>query len=509
MANIYRRKQLWKTILLVVGVIIILASFWYTKTLVEDIAAEERNSVKIWAEALKKKARLVSYTDQLFNDLRIEERKKVKMLVEATKRLSGDSPNIDITFLTQILQDNTTVPVIWTDNEGRVKSHRNLDPEIEHTTKQLSDEVLRMGSKYKPIEIVYLNNQIDYLYYDDSRIFAELKHTFSDLEESFISEVVSNSASVPVIITDSSRTKIIAWGNMDSTVLEDSMNHQIIITELASQNRPIEISLQKGHTNFIYYKDSAILIQLKYYPFIQFGVIGIFILIGYVLFSTSRRAEQNQVWVGMAKETAHQLGTPLSSLMGWVEYMKAKKTDPVMAEELQKDVDRLQTITERFSKIGSLPELKSQNVKQALEPILAYMKTRSSKKVNFVLHENGSNIHAMLNVPLFHWVIENLVRNAVDAMAGKGKIEFGITENDQFVFLDIVDTGKGMSPKKKKDVFKPGYTTKGRGWGLGLTLTKRIVEDYHKGKVVVKHTKINEGTTFRITLSKSEKKSVS
>ena len=164
----------------------------------------------------------MSYTDQLFNDLRIEERKKVKMLVEATKRLSGDSPNIDITFLTQILQDNTTVPVIWTDNEGRVKSHRNLDPEIEHTTKQLSDEVLRMGSKYKPIEIVYLNNQIDYLYYDDSRIFAELKHTFSDLEESFISEVVSNSASVPVIITDSNRTKIIAWGNMDSTVLEDS-----------------------------------------------------------------------------------------------------------------------------------------------------------------------------------------------------------------------------------------------------------------------------------------------
>ena len=231
-------------------------------------------------------------------------------------------------------------------------------------------------------------------------------------------------------------------------------------------------------------------------------IIGIFILIGYVLFSTSRRAEQNQVWVGMAKETAHQLGTPLSSLMGWVEYIKAKNIDDVMAVELQKDIDRLQTITERFSKIGSLPELESENVKSSLLPIVEYMKTRSPKKVEFSIISTDDSINAMLNTPLFHWVIENLVRNAIDAMAGKGKIEFNISTNDNLVFLDISDTGKGMSQQKKKDVFKPGFTTKARGWGLGLTLTKRIIEDYHKGKIIVKQTVIDEGTTFRITLSK-------
>lgn len=502
MANIYRRKQLWKKVLLAVGVVIILASFWYTKNLVEDIASAERSSVKIWAEALKKKAKLVSYTDRLFEDLRTEERKKVNLWVEANKRLSSNSLTVDYVFLSQVIQDNTTVPVIWTDQNKRVKSHRNLYPKKNFTQTELASEVKRMGAKYKPIEISYLDDQMDYLYYDDSRIFSELKQTFSDLEKSFISEVVSNSASVPVVITDSSKTKIIAWGNMDSSLLADSTGHQKIIDELAGHNLPIEISLQAGTTNYIYYKDSSILIQLKYYPFIQFGVIGIFILIGYVLFSSARRAEQNQVWVGMAKETAHQLGTPLSSLMGWVEYIKSKNIDDVMATELQKDIDRLQTITERFSKIGSLPELKPENVIDSLHPIVEYMKSRSPKKVTFSIVSSKDSIEAMLNTPLFHWVIENLVRNAVDAMGGKGTIEFKIDENDQFVLLDISDTGKGMSQQKKKDVFEPGFTTKARGWGLGLTLTKRIIEDYHKGKIIVKQTKIDEGTTFRIMLSK-------
>lgn len=490
--------------LLAAGVAIILASFWYTSNLVDNIAAEERNSVKIWAEALKKKARLVSYTDQLFEDLRTEERKKVKLWVEANKRLTSNAQNIDITFLTQILQDNTTVPVIWTDENKHHKSNRNLNPEIDYTPEELKKEIARMGAKYEPIEIQYLDDQTDYLFYDDSRIFSELKHTFSDLEKSFISEVVRNSASVPVIITDSSKTEIIAWGNLDSNLLLDKTKHKELIQKIADQNPPIEISLQAGVTNFIYYKDSDILVQLKYYPFIQFGVIGIFILIGYVLFSTSRRAEQNQVWVGMAKETAHQLGTPLSSLMGWVEYIKSKGLDDTMASELEKDVDRLNTITERFSKIGSRPELKLENVQTALQPIVDYMKTRSPKKTEFRIKSSSDKIQAMLNIPLFHWVIENLVRNAIDAMGGNGNIEFNVSENEQFVFLDVSDTGKGMPQQKKKDVFEPGFTTKQRGWGLGLTLTKRIVEDYHKGKIIVKQTKLNEGTTFRITLLKSQ-----
>ncbi|MGB0403812.1 MAG: sensor histidine kinase, partial [Salibacteraceae bacterium] len=464
---------------------------------------EERNSVKIWAEALKKKARLVKYTAKLFSDLRIEERKKVELWVEASKRLTSNDPNLDLTFLTKILSDNTTVPVIWAGSNNQIKSHRNLPPDTDLSPENLSKLIDEMSQKNEPIKINYLNNLTDFLYYDDSRIFTELKHTFSDLENSFISEVVQNSASVPVIVTDSSKTKIIAWGNLDSNLLKDKSNHATIISEIAGVNPPIQISLSEAGTNFIYYQDSVILTQLKYYPFIQFGVIGIFMLIAYVLFSTSRRAEQNQVWVGMAKETAHQLGTPLSSLIGWVEYIKSKDIDPIIATELEKDVHRLETITERFSKIGSLPVLNPVPIIEALNPIVDYMKTRSPKKVEFEINDRTGDANANLNVPLFNWVVENLVRNAVDAMVGKGKITFVISQSETEVFVDVSDTGKGISSGKKKDVFEPGFTTKTRGWGLGLALSKRIIEDYHKGKIFVKSTKANEGTTFRIVLDRA------
>jgi signal transduction histidine kinase len=503
MANIYQRKQLWKKILLAFAVVIVLASFWYTRQLVDNIAAEERNSVKIWAEALKKKARLVHFTAQLFQDLRAEERKKVELWVEANKRLTSDDPNVDLNFLTKILTDNTTVPVIWADGQKTVKAYRNLARDSAISPEYLNSEIARMEKKYEPIPITYLSSPTDYLYYDDSRIFTELQHTFSDLEQSFISEVVSNSASVPVIITDSTQTQIIAWGNMDSSSMKNRAFHSIIIAEMLDANEPIEISLQEGVTNYIFYQDSAILKQLKYYPFVQFGVIGLFILIGYVLFSTARRAEQNQVWVGMAKETAHQLGTPLSSLMGWVEYIKSKDIDPIIATELSKDINRLETITERFSKIGSLPELKPENIETALQPIVDYMKSRSPKKVEFITDYPPGDVKAKLNVPLFNWVVENLVRNAVDAMAGKGKISFVIRVTEREVLVDVSDTGKGIATSKKKDVFEPGFTTKTRGWGLGLALSKRIIEDYHKGRIFVKSTKPNEGTTFRIVLSKA------
>ena len=488
--------------MLAMGIAIILASFYYTSQLVKNISAEERNSVRIWAEALTKKARLVKYTDRLFDDLRNEERKKVELWVEANKKLASAETNVDLSFLTKILSDNTTVPVIWTGSDKKVKSHRNISEWIAKSEKRLAREVERMGEKYDPIEIVYLDDQIDYLYYDDSRIFSELKSTFNDLQESFIAEVVQNSASVPVIITNSEQNRIIAWGNLDSNHMADTSHHKELITEMKEANEPLEVSLQQGVTNYIYYQDSFILTQLKYYPFVQFGVIGIFILIAYFLFSSSRRAEQNQVWVGMAKETAHQLGTPLSSLMGWVEYLKSKELDPVLTKELEKDVERLQTITERFSKIGSLPELKEESVMETLGPIVDYMKSRSPKKVEFVMSAASKDLKALLNVPLFNWVIENLVRNAVDAMAGKGTLTFDISSSETQIFIDVIDTGKGMQMSKKKDVFEPGFTTKARGWGLGLTLSKRIIEEYHKGKIFVKASKPGEGTTFRIVLNK-------
>ncbi len=501
--DIYRQKQNWKKLLLAFAAVIIALSFWYTNRLVQNISKEQRKQVELWAEAVKKKARLVNYTERLFRELREEERKKVELWVEANKRLSNISNNVDLPFLTKILTDNTTVPVIQTGSDGKIKAYRNLPEKMKGDEKAIQKEIAKMKALYDPIEIKYLGDQLDYLYYKDSRLFEELKQTFSDLQQSFISEVVSNSASVPTVVTNTTQDKILFKGNIDSTAVNSPEKIKQLIEDMKAANTPIKIMLQ-DQESYVMYQDSWILTQLRYYPFIQFGVVGLFILIGYYFFSTSRRAEQNRVWVGMAKETAHQLGTPLSSLLGWVEYIKSKGEDMTLANELEKDVKRLEIITDRFSKIGSVPELKPLDLKEVLTRAIAYHEVRSSKKVIFSIkdHTSGNRLVKM-NEALFNWVMENLVRNAIDAMSGKGNITMNIVEENEFIHLDLEDTGKGMTAQHKKNVFNPGVTSKKRGWGLGLTLSKRIIEEYHSGKIIVKSSKVNEGTTFRITLHRA------
>jgi len=227
------------------------------------------------------------------------------------------------------------------------------------------------------------------------------------------------------------------------------------------------------------------------------------LLIAYYLFSTARNAEQNQVWVGMAKETAHQLGTPLSSLLAWIEVLKSKNVDEQTLSEIKRDLGRLETVTERFSKIGAAPKLEQNDVNKVIESTLKYLKTRLSKKVTFNhTTTNGNKVMACVNVPLLEWVLENIVKNAVDAISGEGKVDIHVTDQSQFVYIDISDNGKGIPKGARKTVFQPGYTTKKRGWGLGLSLTKRIIENYHSGKVFVKQSEVGEGTTFRIVLNK-------
>lgn len=269
---------------------------------------------------------------------------------------------------------------------------------------------------------------------------------------------------------------------------------------MAAANTPLAVELGNGEKNYIFYKDSFLLTQLKYYPFVQFGIIGLFMIIAYTLFSTARKAEQNQVWVGMAKETAHQLGTPLSSLIAWIELLKARGLSEESVE-IEKDVHRLETITERFSKIGSQPVLKKENLIDTLQESMNYMKTRTSKKVMFTLL-GSKEIYAPISVPLFEWVIENLLRNAVDAMEGTGAINITVSDQVQFAYIDISDTGKGIPKSQYKTIFEPGFTTKKRGWGLGLSLTQRIIENYHDGKIFVKSSELERGTTFRIVLRK-------
>jgi signal transduction histidine kinase len=290
---------------------------------------------------------------------------------------------------------------------------------------------------------------------------------------------------------------------MDSVRMKDPSFVKSSIHEIGLRNAPIEIDLGDGQKNYIFYKESFLLTQLRYYPYFQFGVIGIFLLISYLLFSTARKAEQDQVWLGMAKETAHQLGTPLSSIIAWLEYLKLKGVDENMLSEARQDVKRLETITERFSKIGSLPVLDKTDVVEVIHKSIEYMRTRTSKSVSFsISSQNLHTISVNLNVPLFEWVIENLCRNSIDAMDGTGAITVEITDQLQYVYIDVTDTGKGISRSRFKTIFQPGFTTKQRGWGLGLSLVKRIVENYHGGKIFVKSSEIGKGTTIRIVLNK-------
>jgi signal transduction histidine kinase len=316
--------------------------------------------------------------------------------------------------------------------------------------------------------------------------------------KNFITEIVDNTASVPVIVTGSDHQTLIASGNIDDNVVNTKTEYKKLLREMKQQNKPITVTISNNDKNFIYYKDSNLLTTLKYFPFIQLGVIALFLVVGYSLFSTARKSEQNQVWVGMARETAHQLGTPLSSLMAWNELRKVSKKEPDF-DEIEKDIKRLETITNRFSKIGSQPILKNENLSDLLLDISSYMQSRISEKV--IIHkEIPHSIVLPMNYTLMEWVVENLIRNAVDAMEGEGSINISLNDENGKITLDISDTGKGIPKREFKTVFRPGFTTKKRGWGLGLSLAKRIIEEYHAGKIFVKNSEHGKGTTFRIIL---------
>lgn len=319
---------------------------------------------------------------------------------------------------------------------------------------------------------------------------------------SFTLKVLQDNTNVPAILTDA-KQNIISHKNLDSLRGNDSVYLKKELGIMRNQHEPIQIDFAEGQINYIYYKDSNLLTQLKYYPYFQLAVIALFLFVSYLAFSTSRKAEQNQVWVGMAKETAHQLGTPLSSLMAWLEYLKQRDTPEAHLNEIEKDINRLNTITERFSKIGSAPALKKENVIHVLENSIAYIKTRTSSKVDFkIINQHSHKVYAPLNIHLFEWVLENIFKNAIDAISGDGAITISVLDQQQFVYIDVTDNGKGIPKAKFKTVFKPGYTSKNRGWGLGLSLSKRIVEEYHNGQIFVKSSDPGKGTTFRIVLKK-------
>jgi len=380
--DIYRRKTIWKFLLLIFAVLIGLGSLLYTQNLVRD--------------------------------LKNEEREKAELLARAWRRLINNTEDEEyIGFLFSIIENNTTIPVI------------------------LADE-------------------------DDM---------------------------------------IIGFHNFDSLKLKDPDYLPGQLARLKEKKDPIIIDYGGGSKNFIYYKDSIILTRLTYYPYVQLAVIVMFIIIAYLAFSMSRKAEQNRVWVGMSKETAHQLGTPTSSLSALSDLINLKYPGSDISEELNRDVERLEKITERFSKIGSVPELKKEKILSVVSESIEYLKKRSSSRVVFSInHDIPDDTEIPLNAPLFEWVIENLCKNSIDAMNGEGSIGISLNMNDDDLIIDVSDTGRGMSRSAQRNIFKPGYTTKARGWGLGLSLSQRIIELYHTGKIFVRHSEPMKGTVIRIVL---------
>lgn len=499
--SIYRSKRRWKLILLVAALVIVAVSLYYSNVLVKKIAKDERQRIQTWAKAIQHSARLVNSTNLFFEQLKSEERRRVELYAEAQNRYINASENDnDISFYLKILENNKTIPVILTDEAGNITASVNTENQ---NLKYMTPLLLKEYSQYKPIVINYYAGKKNFLYYKDSRIFTEIQVVLKNLINSFFNDIVNNSASVPVIITDSSKKQVINASMIDSTRLKDSVYIEAVVAKMASQNEPISLKIADRGQVYIFYEDSFVLTQLRYFPYIQFALIGLFLLVAYMLFSTARRSEQNQVWVGLAKETAHQLGTPLSSIMAWVDYLDAKGLDSETVEELHKDLKRLNTITDRFSKIGSPPLLKPENIVSSIYDSIGYLKTRTSQKV--VFHINLPSDHEIivpLNLQLFDWVIENLVKNAIDAMAGKGEINIEIIDEGSGVRIDLSDTGKGIPRNMQKTIFNPGFSSKQRGWGLGLSLSKRIINEYHKGKIFVKSSVPGKGTTFRIILNK-------
>lgn len=353
------------------------------------------------------------YTNNLANKLKIEEQKKVALWAKATKELSDmNNSNYDVGFVFEVVNNNTTVPVIQVNELGDIIAHRNINKP--HTEDELQKQVKLMKRKYLPIEIELIN----------------------------------------------------------------------------------------GTKEYIYYKDSRLLQNLKNFPFFILSIIAAFIIIAYFAFSNARIAEQNKVWTGMAKESAHQIGTPLSSLLGWLEYLKENKIEQSVTSEIEKDLSRLSVIASRFSKIGSLPKLNKINLIPVLDSSINYMQKRASSKISIRLISSSPQVNAKINLDLFEWVIENIIKNSMDAINETGKIVVKIIENKKTIFIDIIDNGKGVKKTLFKQIFEPGFTSKKRGWGLGLSLVRRIIKDYHKGDVSLLKSTPNQETIIRIVLNK-------
>lgn len=514
--NLYSHKQRWKIALLIFALLTVGASLFVSNNIVAKVGEREAERARQWADAIKKKIELVRLTNRTFSQLREKETEKMELWIEATKEVSRSTPlNQDFKkdFPRQIIDRNNDIPVILLDDQHFYSGSINLGfdeksiaeehPELSENEviKIFEDSAIHLANEWAKnkstftIE-VYPGFFMSY-YYTDSKAIVKLEHERDSLINAFNNDLINNEGLVPVLLIDSKTKEIIGTNINDYPI--DSSNVDQIISSLAAENDPIIIDFKNGTTSMLYFDKSPELKRLQYFPYIQFIVIGLFALIGYLIFSTFRKAEQNKVWAGMAKETAHQLGTPLSSLIGWIQLLESQGVDKMITDEMEKDVERLGKVTDRFSKIGSGALLDTSDIGNTVQTIINYLRARISDKV-IITTDLQENIQAQHNASLMEWVIENICKNAVDAMEGAGELHVSMHQSGNSVFIDIRDTGKGIPSNQIKTIFEPGFSTKTRGWGLGLSLVKRIVKEYHKGSVFVLESQLNVGTTFRISI---------
>lgn len=497
--DLYTSKQRWKLLLVVLALAIVGGSLFYSNQSIRKIGERERSKAQQWATALRKKAELIALSSDIFEALKTKEREKMALVVRANRTLldaSDLSMSQDVDFALDIIEANKDIPFILLNDDGSISQFRNIDSKTpEPTILQLSKNWIKEGRSY---QIQVFEGMYMTLCHGFSKELERLQAHSDSLIRSFNADLTDQKSLVPVLLYDPS-TKQVEASNLSKRELSPA-KIKGTIQEMSERYQPIELTI-KGNKKLLYLKDSEEVKQLFWLPYLQFGILGLIVLIGYLLFSMYRKAEQNQVWAGMAKETAHQLGTPLSSMMAWVAYLEQQDIDPMIAQEMHKDLERLEKITDRFSKIGSGAKLVEGDLAETIENNLNYLKARLSQKVVMQFELDGERPLIVLhNASLIEWVVENICKNAVDAMEGIGTLRIHIQEVAEWVHIDISDTGKGLTPKQFKTIFEPGYSTKKRGWGLGLTLVKRIVEEYHKGKVFVLQSEPEKGTTFRISI---------
>ena len=514
--DLYSNKQKWKIVLLVIALGIVGAFLYISNSIVGRVGERETERARQWADAIRKKLELVHLTTQTFDQLRDKERKEMALWIEATKEVSQASPLDEdprLEFPFRIIRDNTKIPVILLDDEKNVSGYINLDfdtatfrtqfPELSKKQRQLrfDDSLVRLAQhweeKHPPFSVEIYEGLFMTYYYNDSKEIVRLEAERDSLLHAFNRELIENVGLVPVLLINTKDQTILGSNLPEEKVTPENLN--ATLEYMKGQNEPLVIDFKDGTRNLLYYEMSPELVQLQYFPYFQFAIIGLFVFIAYLIFSTFRKAEQNQVWAGMAKETAHQLGTPISSLMAWIQLIETQDVDPMIPREMHKDVERLEKITDRFSKIGSGGKLEEADLNLTVKSVLDYLELRISNKVK--IHFNaGDNMLVKHNPSLIEWVIENISKNAVDAMEGAGELTVTIHKTPEWAHIDIKDTGKGIPANQIKTIFAPGFTTKKRGWGLGLSLVKRIITEYHNGKVFVLDSQVDVGTTFRISL---------